>query len=184
MPRSRGHETKAAFAAVRLRTQIRSRVLGGGGIKTPGSSSGDRAATSREFPQNSENFFSAPCTRHLQSNQPVSATASRHRCRLDSSRAGTSLARRSARRRSAWLYGARKSKPSASRPRLQRRKKSRQMCRGVGEDRKRLEARGRYLEMTTSRMPPSRHSLTDSRVLPGKKSRAGGSRARGRQPGR
>jgi hypothetical protein len=37
-------------------------LLGGGGIKTLGSSSVDRSATSREFPQNSEKLFFS-CTR-------------------------------------------------------------------------------------------------------------------------
>jgi hypothetical protein len=36
---------------------FRAPLRGEGAVKSLGSSSGDRAGTSREFPQNSENFF-------------------------------------------------------------------------------------------------------------------------------
>src|SRR6266511_1725373 len=52
---------KIPHALVRKNAKLKTKSprlgSGGGGIKTLGSSSADRLATSREFPQHSENFF-------------------------------------------------------------------------------------------------------------------------------
>jgi hypothetical protein len=62
----------AGHSHAKSRNSIEKAHCGGGGLKSLETSGVDRVGTSREFPQISENFFSASCTRHLQTNQPGS----------------------------------------------------------------------------------------------------------------